>query len=291
MIHSMTTALYEKFRTLRMLYFIYLLASILALLTFFIDKRLTLLILGVSILFHFTLVRPKSKSYERQFIHACAQLTLERHLSQAAHSHIPVLSVQTLRRARLIPENGQTGSITLHEGGTGQINGCSVTLGDAVFCNSFLKNGKNRHQFVYGCWIQLQLPDDTGLDWRLVHKNALIQQSVNTMQSKNPNLLGPEDYQALPRWVQADFFILREQDTPSLPPLPVLEKLHKLACNTALPLAICIQGGLFHVFLINRLIGQKVSVREMPTEERLQLDFLPELEYIISAAKALSNTV
>jgi len=43
--------------------------------------------------------------------------------------------------------------------------------------------------------------------------------------------------------------------------------------------------------LINRLIGQKVSVREMPTEERLQLDFLPELEYIISAAKALSNAV
>lgn len=286
MTESLMDALNQQFKQLRILRFIYLIAAVLALALFFVDRRLTLVLLAASLLLHLVLVRPRSKAYQQAFVHACTQFTLAHHLDNPRHATEPVLTVDTLRSARLIPENGASASITLHEGGSGTRKGRPVKLGDAVFCNSFPMNGKTRHEFVTGCWIQIQLDKDSGLDWRLIDKQAILPQSLYDMQSRNKDLIGPDD--PLPDWTKNAFLVLHKKDTPPLPPDHVLNALKKMVKSNQTPLTICIQGDSLHVFIPNRILGQSVSVRYAPPESLPNLDILPELADIAVLADALS---
>lgn len=283
---ELVNGLIRQYRRLRLLYLVYLAAAVLALVFFFVDKRVTLALVAASLLFHLLVVRRAGKAYQRAFIHVCGQCTLSRRLQDARHTEAPTLSEDDLRRAQLIAVNDAKGSVLIREGGAGLYRGRRVSLGDAGFTNSFPMDGKTHHEFVVGTWVTVELERDTGLDWRLIHRNVMMKPSRDAMFRRTPALRQVRG--AGPAWMQSeDWFVLRPEDRPDLPCPPFLAALHKLPLSPDHPIAVCVQGDRLHVFVTNRILGQKVSSRVPPSAAVAQVDFLPELDGILKASDAL----
>lgn len=283
---ELISSLRTQFRQLRILFLLYLLAAVLALILFFWNQTATLAVLGVSLLYHFLLVRPKSRSYEAAYVHACAQLTLERHLDRARHTPEPTLDAGELRAARLIADNRTSGSVLLREGGAGLSGERDVRLGDVTFTHSFPLDGKKHHEFVTGCWVQVALARDTGLDWRFLPPQVMMPASRMRFREETPDLEGL----ALDSPLWKECLILRPNGTPDLPASGVLRALEQLRKHTHAGTAVCIHGSTLHVFLVNRILGQKVNVRLAPVSAQLERDLLPELTDILALADRLDQT-
>ena len=79
----------------------------------------------------------------------------------------------------------------------------------------------------------------------------------------------------------------RPPANPDVPGDAFLAALRRLSAATDKPLAVCVQGDRLHVFVTNRILGQKVSSRVPPSAAVAEVDFLPELDGILKASDAL----
>ena len=86
---ELVSGLIRQYRRLRLLYLGYLAAAVLALVFFFVDKRVTLALVAASLVYHLVVVRRAGKAYQRAFVHACGQCTLARRLQDAAPAWSP----------------------------------------------------------------------------------------------------------------------------------------------------------------------------------------------------------
>ena len=185
---ELVSGLIRQYRRLRLLYLGYLAAAVLALVFFFVDKRVTLALVAASLVYHLVVVRRAGKAYQRAFVHACGQCTLARRLQDARHTEAPTLEEGELRRARLVAANDAKGSVLVREGGSGTYHGRRVRLGDAGFTHSFSMEGKTHHEFVVGTWVTVELGKDTGLDWRLIHERVMMKPSRDAMLRRESGL-------------------------------------------------------------------------------------------------------
>lgn len=281
-------ALAAQYKRLRGLYLLCLIAAVLALVCYFVDQIAALAVLAVSLIGYVALVRPYSKRYERAFIHTCAQYTLERHLQDAAHTQEPTLTTEELYGARLVAANRAKGGILLREGGQGTYHGRRVRLGDVVFTHSFPVEDKAHHEFVSGSWVTVELERDTGLDWRLIHREVMLKPSREEMYRESGDmrhLVGIKE-----PWLNSgDLDVFCPKDRLHMPDGPFLKAVERLWKQTDKPLAVCVQGDQLHVFVTNRLLGQKVSSRAEPQAAIAQADLLPELDGILKASDALMD--
>lgn len=279
-------ALTTQYRNLRLLYLAYLAAAVLALIFFFVDKRITLVLLAASLIYHLAVVRVRSKAYSKSFVHACLQSTFARTLQDAKHTPESPLDPEQLRQVRLIAANSAKGSILAREGGTGTYRGRAVALSDAGFTHSFSMAGKNHHEFVIGAWVTVALDHDTGLDCRLIHPKVMMK------DSRDPYFSGERDLRqvvsGLPEWMSKDgWLVLRPDKAPQLPDGTFLSALRTLAGKTEQPLAVCVQGDKLHVYVTNRILGQKVSSRVAPSRAVVDTDSFPELGGILKLSDVL----
>lgn len=279
-------ALSTQYRNLRLLYLVYLAAAVVALIFFFIDKRITLILIAASLIFHLVVVRGRSKAYSKAFVHACLQSTFSRVLQDAEHTPQSPLDSEALRQVRLVAVNPAKGSILVQEGATGTYRGRPVRLSDAGFTHSFTIGDKRHHEFVVGAWVTVELDHDTGLDCRLIHPKVMMK------DSRDQYLSGERDLQqvvsGLPDWMSREgWLVLRPKQTPSLPDNTFLSALRSLAGKTELPLAVCIQGNKLHVFVTNRILGQKISSRVTPGPAVINTDFFPELGGVLKLSDVL----
>lgn len=83
------------------------------------------------------------------------------------------------------------------------------------------------------------------------------------------------------------WFALRPEGKPTCPVTPSSPPWRRLSAATDKPLAVCVQGDRLHVFVTNRILGQKVSSRVPPSAAVAEVDFLPELDGILKASDAL----
>lgn len=275
-----------QYKGLRRLYLVYLAAAILALVFFFVDKRVTLVLIAASLIFHLVVVRARSRAYTKAFVHTCLQSTLERTLQDASHTPESPLDPEELRQVRLVAVNPAKGSVLAREGGTGTYRGRAVRLSDAAFTHTFDMDGKRHHEFVVGAWVTVELDHDTGLDCRLIHPKVMMK------QSRDPYFGGERDLQqvvsGLPDWMEAGgWLVLRPREAPQLPDNRFLSAVHTLANHTELPLAVCVRGSRLHVYVVNRILGQKVSSRVVPGPAVVETDFFPELGGILKLSDAL----
>lgn len=277
-----------RYRQLRLLYLIYLAASVLALVFFFVDKRVTLVILAAILVYYLVLVRRRSAAYAAAFVHTCLQSTLERSLQNACHTPESPLDPELLRQVRLIAVNPERGSIITREGGTGTYCGRLVRLSDAGFTHSFLLDGKRHHEFVIGAWVAVDLGCDTGLDCRMIHPEVMMKPSRDQAFAQAHDLSAAHD---VPGWMETEgWLVLCPRDNCRLPDNAFFSGLHALAKRTQLPLAICIQGSTLHVYVTNRILGQKVSGRVAPGQAILTTDFFPELGEILKLSDTLAHS-
>ena len=288
---ELVSGLIRQYRRLRLLYLGYLAAAVLALVFFFVDKRVTLALVAASLVYHLVVVRRAGKAYQRAFVHACGQCTLARRLQDARHTEAPTLEEGELRRARLIAPNDGKGSVLVREGGSGTSHGRRVRLGDAGFTHSFSMEGKTHHEFVVGTWVTVELGKDTGLDWRLIHERVMMKPSRDAMLRRESGLRRGVGFG--PDWMEdGTWFALHPRGVPQMTNnFPwvhaFLAALRRLSAATDKPLAVCVQGDRLHVFVTNRILGQKVSSRVPPSAAVAEVDFLPELDGILKASDAL----
>ena len=261
---ELVSGLIRQYRRLRLLYLGYLAAAVLALVFFFVDKRVTLALVAASLVYHLVVVRRAGKAYQRAFVHACGQCTL----------------------ARLVAANDAKGSVLVREGGSGTYHGRRVRLGVAGFTHSFSMEGKTHHEFVVGTWVTVELGKDTGLDWRLIHERVMMKPSRDAMLRRESGLRRAVGFG--PGWMEdGTWFALRPEGKPDVPGDAFLAALRRLSAATDKPLAVCVQGDRLHVFVTNRILGQKVSSRVPPSAAVAEVDFLPELDGILKASDAL----
>ena len=283
---ELVSGLIRQYRRLRLLYLGYLAAAVLALVFFFVDKRVTLALVAASLVYHLVVVRRAGKAYQRAFVHACGQCTLARRLQDARHTEAPTLEEGELRRARLVAANDAKGSVLVREGGSGTYHGRRVRLGDAGFTHSFSMEGKTHHEFVVGTWVTVELGKDTGLDWRLIHERVMMKPSRDAMLRRESGLRRVVGFG--PGWMEdGTWFALRPEGKPDVPGDAFLAALRRLSAATDKPLAVCVQGDRLHVFVTNRILGQKVSSRVPPSAAVAEVYFLPELDGILKASDAL----
>ena len=83
------------------------------------------------------------------------------------------------------------------------------------------------------------------------------------------------------------WLVLRPRETPLLPEQPFLSAVRRLAGSTQFTLALCVQGSRLHVYVTNRILGQKVSSRVSPGPAVVETDFFPELGGILKLSDAL----
>lgn len=286
---DLVDGLRRQYRSLRLCYLVSLAAAVLALVFFFVDRRATLALVAFSLIFHLAVTRRRGRAYQAAFTHACGQYTLERRLENAAHTQAPTLDPAELAAVRLVAANPARGSVIVREGGAGLWRDRKVRLGDAGFTNSFSMDGKKHHEFVVGTWIAVELGRDTGLDWRLVHQKVMMKPSRDAWLQREPDLkrlvgFGPE-------WMEdGPWTTLRPDGAPNMPGGEVLTALRKLVSSTDKPLAVCIRGDTLHVFVTNRILGQKVPSRVPPTEAVARVDFLPELDAVLRCSDTLAST-
>lgn len=279
-------ALTAQYKHLRMLYLVYLAVAVLALVFFFVDKRITLVLIAASLVYHLVVVRSRSRAYCLAFVHACLQSTLERTLQDARHTPESPLDPEEVRQVRLVAANPAKGSILTREGGTGTYRGRPVRLSDAGFTHSFSMAGKRHHEFVIGAWVTVELDHDTGLDCRLIHPKVMMKDSRDQALSRERDL--QQVVSGLPDWMSREgWLVLRPRETPGLPEERFLTALRGLVGKTEPPLAVCVQGNKLHVFVTNRILGQKVSSRVEPGPAVVQSDFFPELGGVLKLSDAL----
>ena len=155
-----------------------------------------------------------------------------------------------------------------------------VSVCDATFGQTFhlVKNGRKRVHFTCGVWVRLQLPADTGADWRLLDPDAIptpIRQDFYAAQSSLEPAGTLDD-----RWV-----FYRAAGEPSG---KLLRKAGELAGYTPGKAAFSLQGDTLTVFLRDRFLARPVSMKSAPTAALLQFDPLPELDYILRCAQSLT---
>ena len=277
-----------KSSLLRLLYLAYLAAAVLALIFFFVDRRVTLVLVAASLIYHLVVVRPAGRAYQRAFIHACGQYTLARRLEEPRHTAEPTLTEEELRRARLVAASEAKGSVLIKEGGAGRWRNRPVRLGDAGFTNAFPMDGKTHHEFVVGTWVTVELGRDTGLDWRLIQERVMMKPSRDAWFRRESGLKRVVGFG--PDWMEdGTWYALRPEGAPDVPGHEFLAALRKLAEGTDRPLAVCVQGDRLHVFVTNRILGQKVSSRIAPTDAVARVDFLPELDGILRLSDTLAK--
>ena len=246
---ELVSGLIRQYRRLRLLYLGYLAAAVLALVFFFVDKRVTLALVAASLVYHLVVVRRAGKAYQRAFVHACGQCTLARRLQDARHTEAPTLEEGELRRARLVAANDAKGSVLVREGGSGTYHGRRVRLGDAGFTHSFSMEGKTHHEFVVGTWVTVELGKDTGLDWRLIHERVMMKPSRDAMLRRESGLRRVVGFG--PDWMEdGTWFALRPEGKPGAVLHPVGAEAHHPP-QPALPAQHGVPGRLHHHPLVD----------------------------------------
>lgn len=283
MVQEIHSALTRQFKTLRLLYLLCLLLAVAALAAYFVDRRLTLAVLGVNALFYLLAARPRAKAYQRACIQGSIRLTLSRYLADAAYAS-PALDPSDIQNVHLAAEDG---SLTQKEGGRGLWQGHGVRVCEVVLGNSFYRDARHRAaEFLAGTWVQVELGRDTGLDCRLISRKLMNPLSRAAYFARHGGLHEVED--GLPPPL-AEGWLVMAGETDALPSDHVLKHVKKLASYTPAPMALAVTDGTLSVFLRQRLLWRKVSARQAPTRDWLEFDLLPELGYILEIARRLTE--
>jgi len=263
---------YQKLKKFNILFFC---LALLALIFCFIKPMLAMVTLVVSFVLKLLPGRKLRKTYENHMIHFRALNRLQQCVDNVQHSKEPSLSEQEIRAVRLLPCNASAGSVLCCESGTGHYHGKTVSLGDVTLTHTFTENNKKRHNFLVGCWIQVELHADTGLDCRFIGKNMLPWQSLKEMLWVETDL----KLCGIPLVLNSSWSILCPENNSAMPGDAFLKQLEKLHKKTDGQIAVCVCKNHLHVFLKGEILGKNINAN-IPPAVQLQntviLENLPD---------------
>ena len=282
---SSLTELRAQHRQLRQLSILLMIFAVLALVLYFVRPLYALLMLGISLAVQLLLVRRKTKAYISSFTSLAATLTLKRYLDQVQYSELPLFTEHQVRQSRMLPCNAASGGVVCHMGASGSYHGRSVTLGDVTLAHTFTEGGKKRHNFTIGCWVTVELEQNTGLDCRFLAGNTTPDASLKEM------LWVEEDLKQLAAPIQLSqpWRVVCGQSNV-MPGEPFLKQLDRLYRKTDGRVAVCVQGQQLHILLVGQILAQKVSGRIAPSDRFEEADLLPALGEALALSDKLASS-
>lgn len=283
-------SLHKQYRTFRRLAAAELGLLVLALAAVFYNKGAAFALLGVAVVFRLAVLRRRQRAYVSGVTRANLQATLCPALGAEAPDETGggAITPATLEQARLIPFEAEPGGCLLRQGICGERDGLAVAVCDATLGQRFelVENGRKRVHFMSGVWLHITLPRDTGMDWRLLDRDALPQPIRRKFYG---GLSGMERQELGGRWKESGLLFYTRVDSPSCPGDRVLNQVRSLMQYTPGKLALSLRGDRLDLFLRERLLALPVTVRKAPARERLVFDPLPELAYAMRIANVISE--
>lgn len=263
----------HEYQKLKMFNIVFFCLALLALFFCFVKPTLAVVTLAVSFVLKLLPGRRLRKTYEKHIIHFRALKCMQPCMDNVWHKQEPSLSEQEIREVRLLPCNASAGSVLCCESGTGHYHGKAVSLGDVTLTHTYTENSRKQHNFLVGCWIQVELHTDTRLDCRFIGKNMLPWQSLKEMLWVEPDL----KLYSIPLVLNSSWSILCPKENSAMPGDAFLKQLEKLHQKTDGQIAVCICGNHLHIFLKGEILGKNVNPNIPPAPQLQHTSILADL--------------
>ena len=267
----------------RRAYLFYGLANVVVLLLLISSQlKPALVALVLSLVYYFFLARPDIKGFASAFRRANIGTAMQKHLEGLVYHGKAGMDPALLVKDQLLPVKPGRSCLTYHRI-TGAGKGMELELSDATF-QVESDNDKARAQFLSGCWVRVKLDHGTGQHVRLVSR-MMVSDGL-----QRPYFASHTQFQPI-EWgserVDREFcsYALEGQ----LPDVSesVLGRLMDLTEYTHGSVAMGIEDDVVSFMICHRFVSAKDPGLKAPvTQEMLELDPLPELEYMMKVATA-----
>ena len=282
------SSLRQYYHRLRLRISLMILILLTALVFVFVQRIVSLLLLGGGIVYYLIFIRRAQNRYTRAFTHANLACTIAPAIfaSSIEEDGGSSITKETITGAGLMPVKNVSGSPLLRWGMDGTLNGFSLSLCDATIAQDFslAKRGKKRVHFNSGVWVHIALPTNTGQHWCLLDETSVptpIRMEYFSHRHRMQTTPIGND-------VLGKNYVLYQQAEKSQPLSPaVLREVQKLADYTPGYPAFSVKEMCLDVFIRGRFLAGPVSMAKAPTQELLSFDPFPELDYILKIAKAV----
>ncbi|MDO4620878.1 MAG: hypothetical protein Q4B09_09695 [Lachnospiraceae bacterium] len=187
------------------------------------------------------------------------------------------LSAETVRAAELLPFHDKGNAVNFYLGMSGSYEKLKVTVADASIAEYF-SGSKNRAMVNCGNWTHIELPYDTGMNWRLLDTETVPEAMRREFFGQLPGMqkIAAEDWK-LPEGM----LVYGTEPEGKRPSDAFVAQLRKLKVYTPGKLAVSIHGNQADVYVRNRFLGSRYRANTEPTEELLEKVSYPELEKIL----------
>ncbi|MCR5293624.1 MAG: hypothetical protein K6E30_00400 [Lachnospiraceae bacterium] len=280
---NMLTSYYKRYH-FSLIAVIALLMTALALT--FVNRTLSVVIGAGAFAFFLAVTLPARKKYEEETIRSNLILTIGRKISAEAIEarRVTVLTEEMMRGAELLPLDSSLARPFLAWGLSGKYAAYRIALAEVSLAQRIpeVPRAKSAH-FSAGVWTRIELPFDSGRDFRLIDPEFLPEAILNPFLEKT-NLVKRT---AAADGGKKEFLFADKSGKDALPGGVFLKKLDELAAGTSGITALSLRGKTLDVFIRNRFLSLKVNARILPDPKLLETNPYPELKRIIELAMLL----
>ena len=276
-------------------------------------------LLVAAVAYHLFYLRPFEKQYISNVNEANILFTVGRFLGteEVKNKGTEHLTRKELEEAQLVPVLQREDGVSFYESVHGEYHGMKVTVSDVVISEDFkLKDngtkGRNRVFQNCGCWTHIELPKDTGFNFRLFEDNAVPtvmqqkfyeeQNNLNKIPSGDVGLAGnyylyvgscdkavgdtdKDNAVNENNTIEAE---AAQTKSEKMPPEKFIVRYEDLDKYTPGNTAVSVRGNVMDVYIRSRFLAMAVSTSAAPTEKSITFDPYPELKMILELAGILS---
>ena len=252
-----------------------------AILLILVDLRYAVAVVNVATLFYLLVVRRMDKSYELAFANANMRYSCGRCLQNVA--------VRTKARDALNhPQVDQMGLFPTRETGgvassmemTGCLDGRNVKVCEATFCYDLPAGSRQKVGLKNGVWMKLELPGSAA-HTVLVPETAL-DEAVYTGYYESKGL---HSFTKAPRgWT-----VFTENDLDAARLLRKSENLRQKLGTSQSSMILAVKGNHLAAYTFPRSLSFTTPLLGQLTQEILEWDRLPELDWLIELSTALGR--
>lgn len=270
-------------RRLQVMYIAYALVYAAAFaLSFFVFWAALLVALGNGA-FYFTVLRPLTKRYQRDFIENTLRYGLCGEMQRFVYNGAQAVSREVLKELPLLPD----GNVLCREGFGAHCGVLSLAGNEISLHYSVPQPGKAKpdYRFWSGTLLELCWPGQgQGQPLTVLVDRRLADATVlEHLQDAGVAPCPLEDAALAERFV-----LLQPDGAPALAP-PVWRRIKSLAKVAPGNFALCLQGQRLAVFLSGRFYAQKILVKYPVSEAALRGDRLPERDALLALARCCAG--
>lgn len=253
--------------------FLYIL-SILMLLK---DIRITIILVNITTIFYFVVMRGFDKKYNRDFAKISMEHICQKHLEEVRVTRKGTITSHYLSEAGLFPIRTEGGGVACGMAVSGKKEGLKAEICEMTVCyNRPGSPNKRKVGIMTGVWIELEQKKKTGKRMVLIHKEAMDSELCPSFYEKQGLCGKPIRGSKFGN----EFFLFAEPGTADSDADAFIRKSRKLmekSLKEDCRLMLQDTGHSICVFLNHKTLISDTPIRGTLTEKMVMWDRIPEL--------------